>query len=1069
MYQNNLSWGDQTSAPKNQSTQKSVSNTVKLPRTPAEWSSALSKIPSDWVLTPVKDKSPLRPNWQHEAPIGRSELVNLLVRGQKLSGKNNKQWNCRWTGVGVRLGTVSGGLMAIDADGHNGEAKLQELCGGELPETPCWTSGKEGRRQLIYTIPAEYHSKIKTVKLDCGEEQYLEFRWDGCQSVLPPSRHPETGQYRWLISPEDAEVAIAPDWVIEQMLVSHNEKPSLSLPYTPTQNRWSDIDFARSYLEALSTSRADYYEDWIKVGMALKSLSDSLLPDWENWSRGSSKYKPGECDKKWRSFSPDKGVTLGTLAHMAKEDGWQFPFSKSGTSWDGAGKVKDKTLTVTGDTTSVGDARNPDVLSIADTVTSVTALLKSGLRDYYERNELDSLQGRSGMSKPAFWDMVKAIRCHLDEVQPSDRVRLTQLLELTQARLDFQRIVPATLADALIHDGTILNVDPIALWQYLLPAVLSLAGKRVNLNVESHKVPAILWTCIVGESGTGKTRAENVVLHPLKERQYGEYKRYRQELEEYKEKQRGVAKDGSPPEKPRPEKKYLFEVTTIQALMRRLAEQGFNGSLWARDELAGLFKSLGQFSKGDNEAVECLLKTWDGHGALVERMDAENDSYNVFETRLSIAGGIQPGAFRQAFKDPEDAQGLQARFLYAVLKPQRAKRTRGYCELSDMLPGLYEWLSNCPEGVIKLSPEADRLYGQIYEKIGIEAEECPTPTVRAWLRKLPGQMLRIALALHLLEYYFSGGSSQEGFYTISEETLLKAFEVCRYYRGSFELVQEKTGGGDSMSSILLKIWDAAATRPEGVTPRDVYRSVKSIGRRAADLGRTAAAYTVELFSQLAAMGKGTVEQAGRMVRFRACLNPISPQNVEVGPASEGVSQEANSTLWLSQLATSAALDETIDLVVSSNDILSTQEIAGLPSQDLSVNTSSADTPVTEVTFTTTHVGKGFGVSPDNEVSPVTEAIDSQEEISTPETAPTAMTLSIPSEYQETIAEVIQWLEICVGEGPQFIAEMMGAVKQLIAEVPEMKRWLWQSLTGEVKQLLADLSGDDYQYFVADGG
>ncbi|MDV3003002.1 MAG: hypothetical protein N5P05_004657 (plasmid) [Chroococcopsis gigantea SAG 12.99] len=120
--------------------------------------------------------------------------------------------------------------------------------------------------------------------------------------------------------------------------------------------------------------------------------------------------------------------------------------------------------------------------------------------------------------------------------------------------------------------------------------------------------------------------------------------------------------------------------------MKRLAEQGLNGP-FGRDELAGLFKSLGQFSKGDNEAVECLLKTWDGHGALVERMDAEKDSYNVFETRLSIAGGIQPGAFRQAFKDPEDAQGLQARFLYAVLKPQRAKRTRGYCELSDMLPG----------------------------------------------------------------------------------------------------------------------------------------------------------------------------------------------------------------------------------------------------------------------------------------------------------------------------------------------------------------------------------------------
>ncbi|MDV3002644.1 MAG: hypothetical protein N5P05_004299 (plasmid) [Chroococcopsis gigantea SAG 12.99] len=1056
MYQDNSSGCDRTSAPKNQS--------VKLPRTPAEWSQALCKIPTDWILTPVKDKSPLRPNWQHETPINRDQLLELLVKGQKLQGKNNKQWHCRWTGVGVRLGTVSGGLMAIDADGHNGESKLQELCGGELPETPCWTSGKEGRRQLIYRITAEHWEKVKTVKLDCGDEQYLEFRWDGCQSVLPPSRHPETGQYRWLISPEDTEVAIAPDWVIKQMLVTRNEKPSLSLPYTPTQNKWTDIDFARSYLEALSTSRADHYEDWIKTGMALKSVSDSLLSDWENWSRGSSKYKPGECDKKWRSFSPDKGVTLGTLAHMAKEDGWRFPFSKGDTSPDGAGKVNGKKLTVTGDTTSVGDTRNSDRLSIADTVTRVTALLKSGFRDYEERNELDSLQERSGMSKAAFWDMVKAIRCHLDEVQPSDKERLAQLLDLTEARLDFKRILPERLADALIHDGAVLNVDPIALWQYLLPTVLSLVGKRVNLNVESHLIPALLWTCLVGESGTGKTRAENVVLHPLKERQYKEYKRWCEEIQEYQEQLKVTTKDSVPPEKPRPQKKYLFEVATIQALMKRLAEQGMNGSLWARDELAGLFKSLGQFTKGDNEAVECLLKTWDGHGALVDRMDAEKDSYNVFETRLSIAGGIQPGAFRQAFKDPEDAQGLQARFLYAVLKPQPAKRVRGGCELTGMLPDLYDWLSNCPEGVIKLSPGADKLYGQIYEKIGIEAEECPSPTIRAWLRKLPAQMLRIALALHLLQYYFDRGSSMSGFYTISEETLLKAFEVCRYYRGSFELVQEKTGGGDSMSSILLKIWDAAATRPEGVTPRDIYRSVKAIGRRAAQLGRDVGAYTLELFSQLAAMGRGTVEQVGRFIRFKSCFNPTIPQNPEVSLASEAVSHDPDSPLSLSGFVTSTALDETIDAVVPSPDNLSGQEVG-----DLRVNTPSGDTPGTEVTVPQTHEENAFRVSPDTRVSPVTEPLNSQEEVPTPEVVSTAMTSSIPPLHQETIAEVIQWLEICVGEGPQFIAEMMEMIKQLIAEVPEMKRWVWQSLTGEIKRVLPDLLGDDYQYLVSDGG
>jgi hypothetical protein len=371
--------------------------------------------------------------------------------------------------------------------------------------------------------------------------------------------------------------------------------------------------------------------------------------------------------------------------------------------------------------------------------------------------------------------------------------------------------------------------------------------------------------------------------------------------------------------------------------------------------------------------------------------------------------------------------------------------------------------------VIKLSKEADQLYGQIYEKIGIEAEECPSPTIRAWLRKLPGQMLRIALALHLLEYYFSNGSLKDGFYTISEETLLKAFEVCRYYRGSFELVQEKTGGGDSISSMLLKIWDAAVTRPEGVTPRDVYRSVKVIAKRAEKAGRDVKAYTLELFSQLAAMGKGIVEQAGRFIRFKACLNPTVTDNVTLTPGLETLPQVAISTPSLSELATSATLDETIEGVVPSVNDISAQEIGGLPSQDLSVNTSSADTLVTEVTEAITHEVKAFEVSLDEGVSPVTEALKSTEEISTPEMAGTSVASSIPPEYQETIAEVLLWLEICVGEGPQLVAEIMETIKQLIAEVPEMKRWLWQSLTGEVKRVLPELLGDDYQYFVADGG
>jgi hypothetical protein len=53
--------------------------------------------------------------------------------------------------------------------------------------------------------------------------------------------------------------------------------------------------------------------------MALKSVSEELLPAWDEWSQQSAKYKPGVCDYKWQSFR-EKGVTLGTLYYFARLD-----------------------------------------------------------------------------------------------------------------------------------------------------------------------------------------------------------------------------------------------------------------------------------------------------------------------------------------------------------------------------------------------------------------------------------------------------------------------------------------------------------------------------------------------------------------------------------------------------------------------------------------------------------------------------------------------------------------------------------------------------------------------------
>lgn len=79
------------------------------------------------------------------------------------------------------------------------------------------------------------------------------------------------------------------------------------------------------------------YQDWCAVGMALKheGLSVSF---WEEWSsRDTARYHPGECIKKWHTFTGSATpVTGGTLVTLAKQGGWvpRSGYEDKALDWD---------------------------------------------------------------------------------------------------------------------------------------------------------------------------------------------------------------------------------------------------------------------------------------------------------------------------------------------------------------------------------------------------------------------------------------------------------------------------------------------------------------------------------------------------------------------------------------------------------------------------------------------------------------------------------------------------------------------------------------------------------------
>ncbi len=74
---------------------------------------------------------------------------------------------------------------------------------------------------------------------------------------------------------------------------------------------------------ALYSILADDRETWVTMAMAIKSdRGEAGFTMWDTWSRQSDQYKAADARAVWRSVKPTGGITIATLYHLAKENGW---------------------------------------------------------------------------------------------------------------------------------------------------------------------------------------------------------------------------------------------------------------------------------------------------------------------------------------------------------------------------------------------------------------------------------------------------------------------------------------------------------------------------------------------------------------------------------------------------------------------------------------------------------------------------------------------------------------------------------------------------------------------------
>lgn len=391
-----------------------------------------------------------------------------------------------------------------------------------------------------------------------------------------------------------------------------------------------------------------------------------------------------------------------------------------------------------------------------------------------------------------------------------------------------------------------IGCDPAYVALPLLSAVAAAIGntRRIELK-RGWTEPSILWTAIVGDSGTLKSPALELALRATRRRQREEIQRHTVAMEDHRADVlryemrlgdwRKSGGDGDPPAEPQapPLARCWCDDTTIEALALLLAENP-RGLLLARDELAGWLGGFDRYAKGKGGDAPKWLEFFGGRSVMVDRKSGDRKVIHIPHAAVSVTGGIQPGALQRALGREYFENGLAARILLAC-PPRRAKRWTDAAiapeieqSVVDLIDRLYAiepavGADGGPEPlIVRLASRASEAWIHFYnehadEQIGLDGD-----LSAAW-SKLEGYAARLALVIHLVRWVT--GEAEVEADRVDLQSITAGVELARWFgyeaRRIYAMLQE-TQTDRRNRELVERIRRHGGT----VTVRDVMRSAR---------------------------------------------------------------------------------------------------------------------------------------------------------------------------------------------------------------------------------------------------
>lgn len=416
---------------------------------------------------------------------------------------------------------------------------------------------------------------------------------------------------------------------------------------------------------------------------------------------------------------------------------------------------------------------------------------------------LEDLQRAASVATAPSFDRAESIKRARELLAPSMKDRAAPAYPIAAL---------GPLADACSAIADHGQVQPAMAGQCLLGAASLLTQGQFNVKTQQGGIkPLSLYMLTLGDSGDGKSTAQDVALRSVNDWQRRAGKEYREKLEEFERaKSSRKNKDDAPPELPASPYR-LARDSTVEGLRRDLDTGPCSQGVFT-DEAAAILSGYGMSADHRSKTAGVFSGLWDNGHLSVSRVIGGRVERNG--RRVALHWLIQPMAAAETLGDPLLAGlGFWPRFLAAWPDPLAPRVHRAF--EPDKLPAVGNYWQRCSELLAMTLPDdasdnpllhlddgARALFGAGFERFEKQARRGSLQSVKPFALRATEQACRIAGVL----------SAFAGRDFVDFDTARGALELTAYSLETWRAVIEQ-GAADQGGTRALRLYEWLTGRP----------------------------------------------------------------------------------------------------------------------------------------------------------------------------------------------------------------------------------------------------------------